>query len=217
MLERVVKRARRARRVALTAVVTSTKPGDDVIANLCAKQGIACFRGSELDVLDRYYQAATEFAADSIVRVTADCPFVDPLIIDRVIDVFCRGDVDYASNTIERSYPVGLDVEVFSAGALTEAMHNAVKEHERTHVTPYIYQHPSRFNLQNVRLRSESDYSHYRLTVDEEQDLVLTRILYQTLGCRDNFGWRDVVKVVKNDPGLMAINQMVKHKGLYEG
>jgi spore coat polysaccharide biosynthesis protein SpsF len=215
MLERVVRRASRARRVDLTAVVTTAEPGDDVIASMCLEQGIACFRGSELDVLDRYYQAATAYAAEVIVRVTSDCPFVDPAVIDQVILAFDRAGVDYASNTLERSYPHGLDVEVFSYKALSEAAEHAIEDHERTHVTPYIYQRPERFKLHNVT--AGADYSHYRWTVDQPEDLTLARALYKALGNADDIDWQAAVEAMRQKPELAAINETVQQKGLYEG
>lgn len=215
MLERVVRRADRARRVDLTAVVTSTEPGDDVIADLCSEQDIACFRGSELDVLDRYYRAAKAYAADVIVRVTSDCPFVDPNVLDRVILAFDRAGVDYASNTLERTFPHGLDVEVFGFKALSEAAEQAIEDHERTHVTPYIYQRPEHFKLFNVT--AGADYSDYRWTVDQPEDLTLARALYKALGNADDFDWQAAVELIRLKPELATINDTVRQKGLHEG
>ncbi len=147
MLARVVRRALRSALIDKLVVATTEKKADDVIVSECDSLGISCFRGSEDDVLDRYYQAARAFSADLIVRITSDCPLIDPEIIDRVVQAFLDNCPDYASNTIESTYPRGLDVEVFAFDALKKAWCEASMDFQHVHVTPYIYLHPDQFRI----------------------------------------------------------------------
>ena len=139
MLAQVVARVRRARTIDEVVVATTTTRHVDVIEDFCAREGIACFRGSEDDVLDRYYQAARAFNADVVVRITADCPLHDPEVIDAIVGHFDPARHDYVSNTIRRSYPDGLDTEVIAMAALERAWRGATWASEREHVTPYIW------------------------------------------------------------------------------
>jgi len=136
MLWHVIQRVKRARMVDRVVVATSTAPADDAIENMCQENGVPCYRGSENDVLDRFYHAALAEKPAKVVRITADCPLIDPEVIDRVVRRFERGDLDYASNAMVRSYPDGLDTEVFSFSVLERAWHEANKASEREHVTP---------------------------------------------------------------------------------
>lgn len=166
------------------------------------------FVGSEDDVLDRYYQCAEEYKADVIIRITADCPLIDPILIDSVISCYMRGGIDYASNIHpKRTYPRGLDVEVFSKEALKEAWE---KSGEREHVTSYIWQNDDKFNIALVK--NDTDFSNYRWTVDVEQDMAFVRWIYAILG--DKFYWRDVLELCQKYPELTKINDYVDQKPL---
>ncbi|CAK0767029.1 spore coat polysaccharide biosynthesis protein SpsF [Gammaproteobacteria bacterium] len=215
LLGRVVHRAARAGRVDQVVVATTTNPQDDAIIMECVRLGVPCLRGEELDVLARYRSAATASNAAAIVRITADCPFIDPQIIDNVVAEFHAHDVDYASNTQIRCWPRGLDVEIFTRAALERAWEEAHASWERVHVTPYIYQHPEIFRIHAVV--AEEDYSHLRWTVDTAEDLALTRTLYQHLNGRDDFNWREALAVVERIPELAEINRQVRQKSLAEG
>jgi spore coat polysaccharide biosynthesis protein SpsF len=172
------------------------------------------FRGLETDVLDRYYQAAKAFFADIIVRITSDCPLIDPEIIDIVIRAFLDNRVDYASNTLTSTYPRGLDVEVFSFLALEKAWQEASADYERVHVTPYLYQHPEIFRL--LSIASEEDSSCYRLTVDTQEDLDLIRIIYEIIDKDDDFSWRDALVLLMAKPEIAKINSHICQKSLEE-
>src|SRR5208282_1417599 len=148
MLWHVIQRVKRASLVDRVVVATSTAPADDVIEKMCQENGVPCYRGSENNVLDRYYHAARAEKAAQVVRITADCPLIDPELIDQVVSRFQTGDLDYASNTMVRTYPDGLDTEVFSFSALERAWHEAVKDSEREHVTPYL--RSDKFRTANV-------------------------------------------------------------------
>jgi spore coat polysaccharide biosynthesis protein SpsF len=215
MLARVVLRTRKAHALRETIVATTKAKKDDAIVDECRRFNCTVYRGEEHDVLDRYYQTALAYRVDTIVRITSDCPLIDPSIIDRVIAAFLSENPDYASNVVERTYPMGLDVEVMTMHALTKAWLEADKPYERTHVTPYIYQNPSLFRLLHVR--GTADYSHYRWTVDTPEDLVLVRKIYERFGNSNSISWKEVVRLLESVPELAEINRHIRQKSLMEG
>jgi len=214
MLGWVLERAARARRVDAVMVATTTDPSDDAIVSFCKQGGWAYSRGSLYDVLDRYYQAARAAQADVIVRVTADCPLTDPALIDEVLDAFTQSGVDFAANRLpppwQRTYPIGLDIEVCSFVALERAWREAVLPHEREHVMPYLYDQPERFKT--LLLNTEPDTGSLRWTVDTPADLEFVRALVGHLGGRDDFTWQEALAVVHAHPELAQINAQVRHK-----
>lgn len=214
MLARVVRRAGRSSLIDRVVVATTDKKSDDAIVNECKNIGISVFRGSEDDVLDRYYQAARAFYAEGVVRITSDCPLVDPGIIDLVIQAFLDNDVDYASNTLEGTYPRGLDVEVFKFDALQRAWNKATEAFEHVHVTPYIYLHPEQFKVLSVT--SDEKLVGYRWTVDTQEDLNLIRTIYKKMDDDDYFSWRDVMGLFEDEPDLAEINRHIRQKSLEE-
>ena len=214
MLTRVMRRVGRAGSLDLAVLATTTLPEDDVIAELANAQGWHIERGSETDLLDRCLQAARAHDADIVVRVTADCPLIDPDVIDRIVGAFEATDVDYASNTLEpRTYPRGLDVEVVARSALERANLEDRDPARREHATPYIYQHPEAFRLMQVA--AEDDHSDQRWTVDTREDFELVDRIYTALG-RDDFGWRDALAVVEAHPAWLALNRHVVQKTVPE-
>jgi len=215
VLARVVNRVRRAALVDEVVVATSILPADDAIAVECEALKVACFRGDELDVLDRYYRAAQEFAADVIVRITSDCPLIDPELIDATIRSRLDQKADYASNALARSYPRGLDVEAFTAEALARAWSAAKEEYQRIHVTPYLYGHPESFKV--ISTAGEIDHSQYRWTLDTPEDLELIRAIYQHFGNRDNMRWVEVLRLMEDQPELAGLNSHVRQKAMREG
>jgi spore coat polysaccharide biosynthesis protein SpsF len=214
MLARVVRRASRSALIDKLVVATTEKEADDAIVSECDLLGIPCFRGSEDDVLDRYYGAARAFSAESIVRITSDCPLIDPEIIDRVIQAFLDFGPDYASNTIRSTYPRGLDAEVFTFNALETSWREASQDFQHVHVTPYIYQHPEKFKIHSVT--GDEDWSRYRWTVDTRDDLALARTIYERIDRDDHFSWRDVLELFKREPELADINRHIRQKSLEE-
>lgn len=215
MLAHVINRVRRASMPSKVIVATSTRSEDDVIQDLCNSRGVPIFRGSELDVLDRYYQASREYAADVVIRITSDCPLIEPEVLDRVVNAFLAARPDYASNTIVRSYPRGLDVEVVGIASLMRAWSEAAKAHQRAHVTPYFYENPTLFQCLNVA--DEFEHSVHRWTVDTSEDLAFVRAIYARLGPTDIFGWRDVLALLTREPELLNLNRSVQQKLLPEG
>jgi spore coat polysaccharide biosynthesis protein SpsF len=174
LLGHLLDRIQEAKRLTGFAVITSTLPRDDCIADYCRARCVEVFRGSELDVLQRYAQAAAHFAAEVIVRITADCPLMDPLIVDKVVEHFllAAGKTDYVSNVHPRSFPKGMDVEVFSKKALQRAHLKSGDPYEREHVTPYFYRHPELFRLDNVSAPDGKRDPGLSLTVDTEEDFL---------------------------------------------
>jgi spore coat polysaccharide biosynthesis protein SpsF len=198
MVSRVVQRTRQARMLTEVVLATSTEHRDEPLATLAARLGVPCFRGNEGDVLDRFVGAAQAFKADVVVRLCADCPLLDGAVIDRVLQTFQQSQgIDYVSNNLKRTYPLGLDAEVFSREALVRAHLEASLPFEREHVTPYIYQHPELFSLRNVM--HTSDLSNYRLTVDEAADLKRVRQIYCHFQDR-NFSFMDVIDFLTENP-----------------
>jgi spore coat polysaccharide biosynthesis protein SpsF len=208
MIERVVDRVRKGRKVDALVVATTVEPEDDALVALGERAGFATFRGNRDDVLDRFYRASTAHEAGVVVRVTSDCPLLEPTIVDRVIDRLLEGH-DYAANTIEpRTYPRGLDVEAMTFTALETAWNEDDQPGWREHVTPFLYRHPERFRLGAVR--NDSDLSEHRWTVDTPGDLELVRRLYRAVG--PTAPWQDVLAAAVAHPEWRALNAGVLQK-----
>lgn len=212
MLHWVVERVQRARLIDEIVIATTERPQDEAIAELCHQRGWSCFRGSETDVLDRYFHASE--GAYHIVRVTSDCPVIDPAVLDYVVAAFQAAVpvVDYASNTLTRTYPRGLDVEVFSRHALVQAWLADTDPGWREHVTPFLYRNPDRFRLLDVT--NPVDYSGYRLTVDTPQDLALIRQIYDHVGHGD-FSWEEIITLLQVHPDWLDFNRDVTQKSVH--
>ncbi len=209
MIERVLERVRCAGSVDETIVATSDLPGDDPLADWLATRHHACFRGSEPDVLARFAGAAAQAGADAIVRITADCPLTDPGVIDEVVAAFRAGQpgLDYGSNVLpRRTFPRGLDTEIFTRTALEACAREAADASSREHVTPFIYRHPERFRLHGVE--ADADYSEHRWTVDTPEDFELIEKIYTTLGDAD-FSWKDVLHLLGQNPAWSEINRHI--------
>lgn len=206
MLARVVERARQVPGVTRVLVATSTEARDAAIVDMAPALGVEVVTGSELDVLDRYYQVARRFDAEVVVRVTADCPMLDPAASGRVVARILEGDVDYVTNCQPPTYPDGLDTEAVLFSALESAWRESTLRSEREHVTPFIWKRPERFRT--ARLLSDPDLSVHRWTVDDERDLAFVREVYRRLLPTDGpcFGMAEVLALLEREPGLRAIN-----------
>jgi len=215
VLSRVLARTRRSATIGEVLVATSDRPVDDEIVKECARLKTKVFRGDETDVLDRYYRAAQFSKADVVVRITADCPLIDPEVTDHTVQEFLAHRPDYASNVLVRTYPRGLDTEVFSIVTLERAWRESSDAYQRAHVTPYIYQNPERFRLLSVQ--GDKDYSKLRWTLDTTQDMEFLRAVYAMAAGRGEFGWRDVLGILEREPGLAELNRNVEQKSLHEG
>lgn len=230
MLARVVERARRARTIDGVVVATTTDPADDAIAAFCSSRGYDCYRGSLHDVLDRFYQAACTFEAEGIVRLTGDCPVIDPLLIDEAVCAFSGTQeinsqasmacfpYDFVANRLpppwRRTYPIGLDTEVCSFQVLERAWKEATQPHQREHVMPYLYEQEGRFRI--LVLNHDPDYGDMRWTVDTPEDLEVIRQVYAHFGGRDDFSWLEVLDFFERNPQLAQINRQVYHKDYRE-
>jgi spore coat polysaccharide biosynthesis protein SpsF len=215
MLARVVSRVRRAHAIDEVLVATTDCSADDVVAQECRRCSVPVFRGNEDDVLDRYLRAAQWTNADVIVRITSDCPLIDPEIVDKTVRAFLAERGDYASNVMVRTYPRGLDTEVMTVPALQRAWSDADQMYQRAHVTPYIFEHPEIFKLLSVT--GDADYSQHRWTVDTPEDLEFVRTIYTRLENRLEFLWRDVLALLASEPELMQLNRLVQQKALHAG
>ena len=221
MLARQLERVAAAKLVDQIVIATSTNPADSSIVTLADKLGIACYRGSETNVLDRFYQAAKKYQANPIIRLTGDCPLIDPVIIDQAVSVFISSSADYVSNHHLRSFPVGMDVEVFSFKALETAWQQASSAYDREHVTPYIYNPAHHFRIKGIVAPPKLRRPKLRLTVDEPADLKLVIKLYQLLYFDRNklvyphkpdFTLEDIINLLDNNPSLANINAQVVQK-----
>ena len=238
MLQRVFIRTSRAATVTETIFATTTDPSDDPVAEYCDFSGIPFTRGSLYDVLDRYYQTAKSVKADVVVRITADCPVIDPGLIDDVVNTVINdrssvisSEFDFAANRLPppwgRTYPIGLDTEVCTFAALERAWKEAKEPQHREHVMPYFYEgvelitdnrllhtgiSPRGFRI--ALLHHTTDFGDYRWTVDTPEDLEFMRQVYSRFDGRDDFSWKEVLDLVHDNPDLMKINAGVRHKTL---
>lgn len=231
MLQRVFLRVSRSASVAETIFATTTDSSDNPVAEYCEFSGIPCTRGSLYDVLDRYHQAAQETRADIIVRITADCPVIDPALIDDVVNTLLKGEYDFVCNRLpppwSRTYPIGLDVEACTFKVLAKAWNDAREPQHREHAMPYFYEgvelttinrqlqagtSPRGFNV--ALLHHTTDFGDYRWTVDTAEDLEFIRQVYSRFAGRDDFTWKEMLNLVHDEPALMKINAGVQHKTL---
>ncbi len=207
MLGYMLERLERSEQIGKLVVATSTQPADEQIATFCASVSVECFRGSEADVLDRYHQVASQHpdqAARAVVRMTADCPLIDPGIVDRAISMLLDsgGRLDYVSNSYERTYPDGLDVEAFSIEVLHHLFEQATDMWEREHVTLYLKQQAHPFRMGQIT--HDEDLSGLRWTVDQAEDMVLVRAVYEELyPTNPLFSWLDLLAWLRARPALL--------------
>ena len=188
---------------------------NDSLEDFAKRLKLHCFRGSETDVLSRYYGAAVKFGGDVIVRVTADCPLIDPRVTDSIINTHMNSGVDYTTNDVEHGFTRGLDTEVFSVDTLARANQEAKQDYEREHVTPYIYQHPDLFVLNFVEASGKLKRPDLRLTVDTDDDLKLIREIYKGLYRDEQIFYTDnVIEFLDSHPELKAINAHIRQKEL---
>jgi spore coat polysaccharide biosynthesis protein SpsF len=212
LLEHMIERLRRARRIDEIVIATTAEASSAPIAALADRLGVACFRGSEEDVLERVLGAARAHDADLIVETSADCPLIDPEVADLVIARFLDGGADYCSNTLQRTYPRGMDVQVFPTAVLAEVDGLTQDPPDREHVSLYIYEHPDRYRLRSV-VSDRPETAAIRLTVDTAEDYALIRAIFETLYPRDPaFGLGAILALLDERPDLAALNRHVEQK-----
>lgn len=220
VLWHVVDRLKHSKKIDKVIIATTVLAEDDKVENFCEENNIPFFRGSVEDVLSRYYYTAQKFSCKNIIRITSDCPVIDPEIIDKMIDLFDNENsgevkIDYLSNSLERTFPRGLDAEIFTFDVLEKTFNSATEKYEKEHVTPYIYKHPALFKLKNYS--NDKDYSNLRWTLDTPQDLQLIREIYNVLYKGNKiFLFKEILELVKKNPKLKEINNSIKQKELGE-
>lgn len=214
MLGHLVKRLRGVESLNDIVVATTTNEKDNEIAEYSDQIGVKYFRGSEDDVLDRVIKAAEFVNADIIVEITADCPIIDPNIIDQCIQMFLANNVDYLSNVIVRSYPDGMDVQVFALKTLKKSASMTNVALDREHVSLHIRNNPQLFSHLNLVAPSEQHWPELGLTLDEKDDYILLRKIIEHFELENPmFSCLDVIKFLRGNPELLAINETVLRKG----
>jgi spore coat polysaccharide biosynthesis protein SpsF len=210
LLERMVERVKSARLAGTVVVATTDNPGDDLIEELCARNGWHCFRGHETDLLDRHYQVAVQYEAEFVAKIPSDVPLIDPRIIDRVFSFFLdnHSHFDYVSNLHPASYPDGMDVEIMHTSILKRAWEEATKPMEREHCTPYIWENPDLFRIGNVSWESGLDYSmSHRLTIDYPEDYELIKDVFENLyPLNPMFSLEDILEFLHSTPEVFQKN-----------
>jgi spore coat polysaccharide biosynthesis protein SpsF len=212
MLVRCIERVQKSKKLDDVVIATTTKQADDKIVTLCNEEGWNYYRGSENDLLDRYYNAARKFSAKKIVRITSDCPMIEPLIIDQVIEKFFEllPDIDYVSNVFPiRTYPRGLDTEMLSFDTLERCWKEDTNPAYREHVTQFIQHNPQRFRISGIQ--NETDLSSMRWTVDTPEDLEFVQRIYNHFG-NGNFTWIEALNFLHQHLELLEINRHIKQK-----
>lgn len=214
VLEHVIQRLKNSKMINDIIIATSNKEIDNKIVELCNKINIKCFRGSEDNVLERYYKCAKEYNGDIIVRVTSDCPLIDSKVLDEMLLFYLNNKyklVTNAGNDENRTYPRGLDLEIFSFELLEKAYVNSSQSYEKEHVTPYMYE--NEYNI--FYYKNNINYSNYRLTLDTKEDYLLIKAIYEKLYKGDHeFNLNEIIKVLNDNPGLANINKYIKQKNI---
>jgi len=215
VLGHVINRVRAVPSISEVIVATSTQVLDDAVEAEALRERALVYRGSEQDVLSRFYEAAVTHAAELVIRITADCPLIDPSIIGATIQRLIDTGADYASNCLQRTYPRGLDVEVFTMLALQQAFQWADRPEQREHVTPFIYQSPDEFKL--VHVTHVENFADYRWTLDTEEDWQLISHIYSAIHKPGYmFTWEEALRLCQANPHLLLLNQHIEQKKLGE-
>jgi len=206
LIEILLNRLSEAKRIDKIVLATSINKENDDLSKAVEKLGFDVFRGSEEDVLDRYYKSASEYSPVGVVRVTGDCPLIDANLVDRVIRKFQKTGVDYASNTMPRTYPDGLDLSVFSFETLEIAWRQAKTKYDREHVTPFM-RHPKRFKISSVM--NDVDYSKERWTIDELEDFKVLCNIFNHFKPDFLFSWLEVIELKSKLPKYFFANKFL--------
>ena len=209
----IIQRLKKCEMVEQIILATSYREEDKKLIKIANDCNILSFVGDEDDVLSRFHQAALKFNADPIIRITGDCPLVDPYLLDEMLGFYVENNYDYVSNTIIPTYPDGLDIEIFSFKSLRKTFNEAKLKSEKEHVTPYIWKNPGIFQLYNYRNKEE--LSNYRWTVDEQLDLELIRQIYSNFKPKIIFSFQDVIEMGKLNPQIFKINEKINRNEGY--
>lgn len=208
LIERIYSRVKQVELIDQVVIATTNSAVDNALTDWCIRKKINVFRGSEQNVLERFYECAELYSADIIVRITADDPFKDPIIINHAVDLLIKNNYDYVSNTIKPTFPEGIDVEVFRFNSLKSAFQSARLDSEKEHVTPYIWKNIDKFSLYNFE--HNKNISHLRWTIDYPEDLEFARAIYKKLQVKnDMFYMQDVLSVLDKFPKLLDIQKKI--------
>ena len=214
MICHIINRVKKAKNIDQIILATSNTDTDKILLDIAKKFKIIGFAGDEKDVLDRFYNAAIMYAANPIVRITGDCPLVDPILLDKMVEFYQANDYDYMSNTIERTFPDGLDIEIFSSEVLKISNKEAKWLSEREHVTPYILKNQNDFRVYNYK--NKQNLSNLRWCVDEEDDLIMIRKIFQEMRPNQFFSTDDALKIILKRPDISKINSGIRTNEGYE-
>lgn len=214
VLEQVINRVKESKYINKIVVATTINETDNKIERLCENLQISCYRGSEDNVLSRYYKAATEYKANLVIRITSDCPCIDYKIIDELIEKHLDEENDYTSNSLVRTFPHGLDCEIFSYKILKEAYENAKEKFEFEHVTPYIYKtNKNKYKIGQLLLNKNKEYSKIRITLDTKEDYILLCEVYDNLYNNNKyFNCEDIIDLFEEKKWLYLINNSIEQK-----
>ncbi len=213
MLELLIERLKHASMLDQIVIATTNKFTDDIVETLTKKLGVGCFRGSEDDVLNRVLGAAHTFKASTIVEITGDCPLIDPRVVDQVIGIYNEKKFDYVSNNLKRTYPRGMDTQVFSTNVLDNVARLTQDPIDHEHVSLYIYEHPEVFSLFNVESNLPEKYWDARLTVDTKEDFELINTIYELLYPQNPvFTLGDIIDLLEKREDLLELNRNIKQK-----
>ncbi len=204
MIWHVINRIKNVKSIQQIVLVTTDLEEDQKLLEIAKESGISEFVGDETNVLDRFFQCAKKFNANPIIRITGDCPLIDPLLVEKMIQFFIQNEFDYISNRIEPTYPDGLDIEIFTFQTIEKAKLNAKLESELEHVTPYITKHPELFKISDFK--NNKNLSEMRWCVDEREDLVFVKKIYEKLRPKLIFSMDEILNVLKKEPELLKIN-----------
>ena len=207
LLYHVINQLRHCSKVKNLVIATTTNQEDDEIEKFADNNSVNVFRGSEKDVLDRYFQCAKKYSFSTIVRITSDCPLIDPQIVDKVIERFFSGNYDYATNTLIRTFPIGTDAEVFSFSALETAWKNAQLPSEREHVTSHLR---NKGNFKTINVENDTNISNLRLTVDRIEDFELIKEILNNISINP-IHLEDILELFSRKPELIEINKYINH------
>ena len=207
LLYHVINQLRHCSKVKNLVIATTTNQEDDEIEKFADNNSVNVFRGSEKDVLDRYFQCAKKYSFSTIVRITSDCPLIDPQIVDKVIERFFSGNYDYATNTLIRTFPIGTDAEVFSFNALETAWKNAQLPSEREHVTPHLR---NKGNFKTINVENDTNISNLRLTVDRIEDFELINEILNNLSINP-IHLENILELFSRKPELIEINKHINN------
>ena len=208
MIWHVINRLKQIPKINNIVLATTKKKEDEILIKIAKQNAIDYFQGKTSNVLNRFYECAKNFDADIIIRITSDCPLVDPNLIKKMLNFYMHNNYDYLSNTITPTFPDGLDIEIFSFSALEKASIFAKWRSEIEHVTPYIKKNPKKFKIFNYE--NPKNLSHIRLTVDEPADLKLVRQIYKKLKPKRVFSLDEILNIILSEPKLLLLNQNIQ-------